>query len=74
MRYAELKPDLAPSLFPSQPSIGIRGPKPVLSTGKASNHNSSITSPSTVQGDEKLYDDGVADEDMFEAGEPLYAA
>ena len=66
MRYAELKPDLPSSIFPSL--LLPEGRDRVSSQPSASRKYSSIASPSTVQGDEGLYDDGVADEDMFEAG------
>lgn len=66
LRYAELKPNLPPSLFPTLPLPESRDQRPprLLPANKDAN----TTSPSTVQGDERLYDDGVADEDMYEAG------
>lgn len=70
MRYAELKHDLAPSMFSSQLSLVSQNQSRLLSLrGKVSMPNSSIASPSTVEGDERLYEDGIGDEDMFEAGE-----
>lgn len=66
MRYAELKPNLLPSMFSSLPLPDGPNRKPFqISTF---NKNSSVASSSTVHGDERLYDNGVADEDMFEAG------
>ncbi|KAL8917100.1 MAG: hypothetical protein Q9208_008139 [Pyrenodesmia sp. 3 TL-2023] len=66
LRYTELKPNLPPSIFPTLALPENRGQRPprLLPANKEAN----ATSPSTVQGDEKLYDDGVADEDMYEAG------
>lgn len=69
MRYAELRPDLPPSIFPSLPLLENRDRRP--SRLVPVNKEAGVTSPSTIQGDERLYDDGVADEDMFEAGMPL---
>ncbi|KAL8901398.1 MAG: hypothetical protein Q9207_005230 [Kuettlingeria erythrocarpa] len=65
LRYAELKPDLPPSSFSTLPLSERQDQKPprLLPANKDVN----ATSPSTVQGDEGLYGDGVADEDMFEA-------
>ncbi|KAL8699695.1 MAG: hypothetical protein Q9201_005857 [Fulgogasparrea decipioides] len=71
MRYAELKPNLAPSLFPSQGFAAILGHKRLPLTEKTANHNSSVASPSTVAGDGTIYDDGVEDGDMFEAAMQL---
>lgn len=66
MRYAELKPDLPASIFQTLPLSEKRYQKhsQFVPVSKAT----SATSPSTVHGDERLYDDGVADEDIFEAG------
>ncbi|KAI4288399.1 MAG: hypothetical protein L6R35_002340 [Caloplaca aegaea] len=65
MRYAELKPDLPASIFQTLPLSEKRYQKhsQFVPVSKAT----SATSPSTVHGDERLYDDGVADEDIFEA-------
>ncbi|KAL8971707.1 MAG: hypothetical protein Q9197_003139 [Variospora fuerteventurae] len=65
MRYAELKPDLPASIFQTLPLSEKRYQKhsQIVPVSKAT----SATSPSTVHGDERLYDDGVADEDIFEA-------
>lgn len=66
LRYAELKPDLPPSIFSTLPLSERQDQRPprLLPANKDVN----ATSPSTVQGDEGLYGDGIADEDMFEAG------
>ncbi|KAL8776306.1 MAG: hypothetical protein Q9194_003238 [Teloschistes cf. exilis] len=72
MRYAELKHDLAPSMFSSQLSLVSQNQSRLLSLrGKVSMPNSSIASPSTAEGDERLYEDGIGDEDMFEAASNL---
>ncbi|KAL9582942.1 MAG: hypothetical protein Q9212_003008 [Teloschistes hypoglaucus] len=71
MRYAELKHDLAPSMFSSQPSPALQNQSRLSLRGKMSMPNSSIASPSTVEGDERLYEDGIGDEDMFEAASNL---
>ncbi|KAL8734656.1 MAG: hypothetical protein Q9166_001312 [cf. Caloplaca sp. 2 TL-2023] len=78
MRYAELKPDLPSSMFPALPSIMDQGQKVNQLAGKGCDSTStvpkkksSIVSPATVLGDESLYDDGVVDADMFEAGKFL---
>ncbi|KAL8695129.1 MAG: hypothetical protein Q9218_000297 [Villophora microphyllina] len=71
MRYAELKPGLAPSIFPAQHSLGSQSESRPSLLRKASKQKSTIASPSTVEGDERLYDDGVADEDIFEAATNL---
>ncbi|KAI4195106.1 MAG: hypothetical protein LQ346_003530 [Caloplaca aetnensis] len=65
LRYAELKPDLPPSIFSTLPLSERQDQRPprLLPANKDVN----ATSPSTVQGDEGLYGDGIADEDMFEA-------
>ncbi|KAI4258694.1 MAG: hypothetical protein LQ352_001120 [Teloschistes flavicans] len=68
LRYAELKPDLAPSMFSSQLSLASQNQSHLSLRGKRSIPNSNIASPSTVEGDERLYEDGIGDEDMFEAG------
>ncbi|KAL8962689.1 MAG: hypothetical protein Q9193_000938 [Seirophora villosa] len=65
IRYAELKPDLPPSIFPTLSLLESRHQKP--SQLLPDNKGTSATSPSTVNGDERLYDDGVADKDIFEA-------
>lgn len=66
MRYAELKPNLPPSMFPTLPLADNSHRE--AAQAFTSNKNSSIASSSTIQGDERLYDDGVADEELFEAG------
>ncbi|KAI4110401.1 MAG: hypothetical protein LQ345_006992 [Seirophora villosa] len=69
MRYAELKPDLPPSIFPTLSLLESRRQKP--SQLVPVNKETTATSPSTVNGDERLYGDGVADEDIFEAATRL---
>ena len=74
MRYAELRPNLAPSLFPSRPSTETPGAVIASTRGKAPKPNPNSSSPPTIQGDEGLFDEyGVADADMFEAGQFPYA-
>ncbi|KAL8674416.1 MAG: hypothetical protein Q9168_001208 [Polycauliona sp. 1 TL-2023] len=75
MRYAELRPGLAASVFPSLVAKTIQGHtshqlerKGVDTTSRGSTKNSNVASPATVQGDEESYDNDVADADMFEAG------
>ncbi|KAL8829578.1 MAG: hypothetical protein Q9170_006107 [Blastenia crenularia] len=65
MRYAELKPNLPSSVFPSPPLPDNQDERiiPVVPCNK----KSSVASSSTVQGDEGLYDDGAADADLLEA-------
>lgn len=67
MRYAELKPNLPPSMFPTLPLADSPNQRP--NPTSTSKKDSSDASSSTIQGDERLYDDGVADEELFEAGE-----
>ena len=78
MRYAELRHGLPASAFPSLLPITDRTQnrnqlqrKVFGTTSRGSKKDSGIASPATVQGDEELYDNDVADADMFEAGESL---
>ncbi|KAL8928942.1 MAG: hypothetical protein Q9172_000694 [Xanthocarpia lactea] len=75
MRYAELKPGLPASIFPSMPANAIQGQnasqleRREFDKGlKIPKKNSRVASPATVQGDEGFYEDDVADADMCEAG------
>ncbi|KAL8963991.1 MAG: hypothetical protein Q9183_004789, partial [Haloplaca sp. 2 TL-2023] len=70
MRYAELRPNLAPSLFSSRPCTETPGAVIASTRGKVPKPHPNSSSPPTIQGDEGLFDEyGVADEDMFEAGQ-----
>ncbi|KAI4170407.1 MAG: hypothetical protein LQ343_005029 [Gyalolechia ehrenbergii] len=69
MRYAELKPNLPPSMFPTLPLADSPNQRP--NPTSTSKKDSSDASSSTIQGDERLYDDGVADEELFEAATQL---
>ncbi|KAL8679514.1 MAG: hypothetical protein Q9224_007027, partial [Gallowayella concinna] len=78
VRYAELNPGLPPAMFPSIPSIANQGSSASQIVGRTSNDtlkgrrkNSNVVSPATVLGDERLFDDGVEDADMFEAATHL---
>ncbi|KAL8851700.1 MAG: hypothetical protein Q9221_003431 [Calogaya cf. arnoldii] len=75
LRYAELRPGLPASVFPSLPPKTDRGRNHdqvkrsgFNNTSRESKKNSSVASPATVQGDEEVYDNDVADVDLFEAG------
>ncbi|KAL8655597.1 MAG: hypothetical protein Q9226_002980 [Calogaya cf. arnoldii] len=78
LRYAELRPDLPASAFPCLPSKTDQGQnrnqlerRGFNNTSRESNKNSSVASPATVQGDEEVYDNDVADVDLFEAATQL---
>ncbi|KAI4104557.1 MAG: hypothetical protein LQ339_003860 [Xanthoria mediterranea] len=79
LRYAELRPGLPASAFPSLPSKTDEGQngnklerRGFDDTSRGSKKKSVIESPATVQGDEELYDMDVADADIVEAGESVH--
>ncbi|KAI4220190.1 MAG: hypothetical protein L6R36_007797 [Xanthoria steineri] len=78
LRYAELRPGLPASAFPSLPSKTDEGQngnklerRGFDETSRGSKKKSVIESPATVQGDEELYDMDVADADIVEAATQL---
>ncbi|KAL8765822.1 MAG: hypothetical protein Q9209_007226 [Squamulea sp. 1 TL-2023] len=78
MRYAELKPGFPASIFPSSPTNAIRGQnacqperRGLENATRVPKKNSSVASPATVRGDQEVFDNDVADADLFEATNQL---
>ena len=75
MRYAELRPNLPASLFPTMPAPRVSG-----QLGKPRSHNDTSTQPSKSRGGEnannitgdEFSDDGLNDQDLLEAGKSAH--